>query len=1064
MQPRALLAALLAMAGTACASAPRAGGEVDLVVAATTDVHGWMRGWDYYRGVPDSARGLARAATIVDSLRASAPGRVLLVDAGDLLQGTPLTFLAARADSSVPHPVIAAMNAMRYDAAAIGNHEFNYGLPALERAVARADFPFLAANAYRADGSRAFPAFRIVERAGVRVGIVGATTPGSMVWDAANLRGRLVLRDIVPAVRGAVNEARAAGADVIVVVMHSGLDERATYDTVATGLPSENVAARVAREVRGIDLLVYGHSHKEMADTIIGSTLLVQPRFWAASVSAAHLVLARTSGAWRVVRRRATLVPAAGHAESPEVVRLVDRVHRAALAYVETPIGSTPVAWRADSARVADTPIIDFILEVERRATGADLASASAFDLGATLGPGPITIAQIARLYPYENTLAAVRVSGRQLREYLEQSARYFRSVGAPGATRFVVDTAIAGYNFDVLAGADYVLDLTRPIGSRVASLTVKGKPVADAETFTLALNNYRQSGGGGYSMLQGAPVVHARDQAIRQLLIDEVSRRGTIRPSDYFARNWSIAPAAAVTELLPLTRTRFDSPSPSARDASRRASGARPTTLRIIATNDIHGTLLPAPDSTGTSVGGIARVATMIERLRAECRPPACASIWLDGGDIMQGSTASNAAYGRPMIEIFNRLGADAAAVGNHEFDWGLDTLRARVREARFPILAANVRRADGAALPWLPGDTLIERAGLRIGLIGLTTPDTPTRTKPWGVEDLRFLDLAPVVDERARALRARGADIVIVLGHIAARCGPQGDSPSCTGYAIGMAEHLTQRIDAIVSGDSHTLVHGFAHGIPIVQALSRGAAVGVIDLPLAKDEGEPRVSFHMVRPDSVPADPAIDSIVRRATDAVRASMERRIAVLAEPFPKAGPQFAAGNLVADAMRARAKADVALINNGGVRTGLPAGAVTFGQLFDLHPFGNQVIRIELTGAALRAWAEAFVRRGRPEVHVSGIVVRYDSLAPQGERVVAITTTGGRAIDPAATYTVALPDFVLAGGDRLAPPTAPASRTTIDATVLDAVVGYLQSQPSPVRTPRGDRFIDTRRSH
>src|SRR5919202_4710157 len=150
--------------------------ELELLVAATTDVHGRLRGWDYYANATDSARGLSRAATIVDSVRAANPGRVPLVDAGDLLQGNPLTYVAARVAAEPVHPVIAAMNAMRYDAAAIGNHEFNYGLPTLERAVAQAQFPFLAANAYTPVGERAFPGYTIVEREGVRVGIVGATT------------------------------------------------------------------------------------------------------------------------------------------------------------------------------------------------------------------------------------------------------------------------------------------------------------------------------------------------------------------------------------------------------------------------------------------------------------------------------------------------------------------------------------------------------------------------------------------------------------------------------------------------------------------------------------------------------------------------------------------------------------------------------------------------------------------------------------------------------------------------------------------------------------------------
>ncbi|MBX6330695.1 MAG: 5'-nucleotidase C-terminal domain-containing protein, partial [Gemmatimonadaceae bacterium] len=544
------LLGLVAASGTALPLRPRRarGAGFDLVVAATTDVHGRLRGWDYYANLPDSSRGLARVATVVDSLRAAAPGRVVLVDAGDLLQGTPLTYLAARASArNATHPVIAAMNAMGYDAVAVGNHEFNYGLPVLRAAVAQAHFPFLAANAVTASGRRAFPAWRIVHRGGAggpAVAIVGATTPGSNLWDRDNLRGRLTIGDIVPAVHAAVDSARRSGADVVVVVLHSGLDEPSSYDTAGTHVASENVAARVAYEVPGIDLIVYGHSHKQMADTTIGTTLLMQPKNWATSVGVAHLQLERRDGRWHVTAARSVLIPAAGHGESPAVLAATERAHRATIAYVTTPVGSTAVAWRADSARVVDTPLIDLILDVERRTAHADLASTAAFALDASLDSGAITMAELARLYPYENTLAAVRITGRQLRAYLEQSARYF---GTFGTSEPAVSPTIPGYNFDIVAGADYTIDLSKPAGSRITSLSVRGRPVADTDTFTLALNNYRQSGGGGYAMLRGAPVVWSGQTEIRQLLIDAVKARGRIAPSDVFTRNWSIVPAAAI-------------------------------------------------------------------------------------------------------------------------------------------------------------------------------------------------------------------------------------------------------------------------------------------------------------------------------------------------------------------------------------------------------------------------------------------------------------------------------------------------------------------------------------
>jgi 2',3'-cyclic-nucleotide 2'-phosphodiesterase/3'-nucleotidase len=289
-----------------------------------------------------------------------------------------------------------------------------------------------------------------------------------------------------------------------------------------------------------------------MADTVIAGTLLMQPRNWASSVAIAHLGIERHNGHWRVGSKRSTVVATAHHRENPTVVAVTQEGHRATLKYATTAIGTTSVPWRADSARVAPTPLIDFILDVERRASGAQLASTAAFSLDASLPAGPITVARLSALYPYDNTLRAVRLSGAQLRAYLEQSARYFRR-NADGSVD--VDPSIPGFNYDIVAGVDYTIDVSRPVGERITTLAFNGRPVAPTDTFTMALNNYRQTGGGGFAMLRDAPVVYDKQLEIRQLLIDEVQRKGTLSPSDYFHPNWRIVPAAAIGGLLKSTK-----------------------------------------------------------------------------------------------------------------------------------------------------------------------------------------------------------------------------------------------------------------------------------------------------------------------------------------------------------------------------------------------------------------------------------------------------------------------------------------------------------------------------
>jgi 2',3'-cyclic-nucleotide 2'-phosphodiesterase (5'-nucleotidase family) len=1074
------LASLALAAG--CASGARGGAgsdTFDLVVAGTTDTHGRLRGWNYESNAPDPVRGLSRAATIVDSLRRAAPGRVILVDAGDLLQGNSLTYLAARlAPADAPHPVIAAMNAMQYDAAAIGNHEFNYGVPFLERTIHQAKFPFLAANAYRPDGGQAYTAWTMVERGGARIGIVGATTPGSMAWDRDNLKGRVVIRDIVSELRLAVADVRAAGAAIVLVAVHSGLDGASSYDTVTTGVPSENVAARVAREVPGIDLILYGHSHQEMPDTTINGVLLMQPRNWATSVAVAHLALVRTAGKWSVASKDSRLIQAAGHAEHPAVLAATDAAHRATIAWVTAPIARTPVAWRADSSRVVDTPLIDLILETERKATGADLASTAAFSLDASLDSGAITAARLQALYPYDNTLRVVRITGRQLRDYLEHSARYYRT-GADGTP--TIDPTVPGYNFDIVAGADYTLDLSRPVGQRVTRLDFKGRAVAPTDSFTLALNNYRQTGGGGYAMVSGAPVVYDKNEEIRQLLVDEVKRRGTVNPWNYFTRNWRIEPASAVGALYQQMRrdNREDAhavgPAAAARPAVATPAAAAPAPaavpappsgapavratrpaprLRIIATNDFHGALEPRPDATGRLRGGAAYLATAIARARADCVSPACETILLDGGDEFQGTPASNLAFGRPVVDIFNTLDYAAGAVGNHEFDWGQDSLRARMRDARYALLAANVRYADGRDVPWIRDDTLVTRGALKIGVIGVATLLTPTTTRASNVADLRFADPVPIVDSLSRRLRSRGADFVVVVAHDGAFCDRDG-ATSCKGEIVEFAKRLHEPVDAIVSGHTHSFVDAVVNGIPIVQARSSGTALGVIDLG-------PEGNRHQVRdvlPDSLPPDSAIAATVRRAVASVASVVDRPVATIAANLVREGVQYPLGNLIADAMRAAGQGDVAVMNNGGIRANLREGPATYGTLFEVQPFANMLYRYTLSGAALRDYLEKLVGK-RLNVHLSGAVVSYDSTAAPGARIRSVRLANGTELKADGEYTLVLNDFLATGGDGLGLGTAARRTEVLPIVDLDAFVSYLRGQPQPVRAPADARFVAT----
>lgn len=1068
----------------------------ELVLLGTTDVHGWIYPYDYYTG-EETENGLALLKPLIDSVRAANPGRTYLFDSGDILQGNPLLSYHASASRAAlagvegdgtteitgrdrvgarPNPIIRAMNLIGYDAAAIGNHEFNYGLDHLASAIGEANFPLLSANIFHhGTTEHAYQPYALIphlitEDDTLWIGVTGNTPPGVHVWDRAHVEGKLEFRDIVASVGTAVEALRGEGADLIVVLSHGGL-EGTSYDTATTGLSAENEVARLVEEVSGIDLVLLGHTHRELEDSLIVTganpegVLLTQAGNWARSLAVATLELERgpADEGWRVSRRHARLLrpdPARADTAFLDSMRWE---HERTVAYVNSVIGYSPVRWEARESRVRDTPILDFINEVQRKVAGTDLSAAAAFNLNAVIPEGEITVADLAGLYVYDNTLRAIRITGAELREFLEKSAEYYHGWPADeGET--VTNFSVPGYNFDAVSGVEYTIDLSRPVGQRVIELKYRGVPVPPEQSFTMAINNYRQGGGGGYTMVADAPVIYDRQEDIRELLIEEVRRRGTIRPEDYFEENWRIIPEAAhEVAIEEQNRGRRTA------DTGVGAPGGRgeEVELRVIATNDLHGRLLPERYawSEGREVGGAATLATYFQLEREGFAGP---TLILDGGDLMQGTPLSNLTEGRAAIEYFNRAGYQAAAIGNHEFDWGTGTLEERIGDAEFGWLTANVFVAGSDTAPsWAKPVEILEVDGVRVGVIGLTTEETPATTIPHHVEGLEFRDGAETIDRWVPRLRAEGVDFVIVVAHAGAIC---EEDENCEGEIIDWAESVSNRPDLIVAGHTHRVVATRVNGIPIVEAGSYGTRYAVVDLRrISADSvqawirGVPVTYTDWVVPDS-----AVEAVVEEYHAEIRPRLEEVITTLAEPLRRgttsaAGEdrtgEYPLGRLIADAQRTSGSSELALMNNGGIRIELPAGPITWGTLFELQPFGNRLVRLELRGSDIRAAIEHLLAGPRPIAHLSGARVGYDSRAPVGERVREIVLDDGRALEDDGVYTMTVNDFLAAGGDGFSSLLEAVGRDELGITDLDALIEYLRGLPEPVRAPAEDRFID-----
>jgi 2',3'-cyclic-nucleotide 2'-phosphodiesterase (5'-nucleotidase family) len=477
---------------------------------------------------------------------------------------------------------------------------------------------------------------------------------------------------------------------------------------------------------------------------------------------------------------------------------------------------------------------------------------------------------------------------------------------------------------------------------------------------------------------------------------------------------------------------------------------------LRVLETNDLHGALLPRTQSwsNGREIGGAAAIAGMMTRLADETGAP---TLRVDAGDVMQGTPISNLSFGRATVEAFNAMGYAASAIGNHEFDWTVDTLAARIRDAHFPWLSANIRTTTGARPAWARPWAMVRAGRLKVALIGYTTITAPSVIRPDYVAGLRFDGGAAIVDSLVAVARGdSAADVVILLAHEGAFCDPQ---QGCHGEVVDLAQALTQKPDLIVSGHTHSLVTTVVNGIPIIQARSSGTALGIADIVAAPGGGRTvRLRVETVYADRERPDTAVARVVdafRRATDSLSS---RPVAVLAEPLTRQTDQYPLGNLIADAYRAAAHADVAVVNNGGIRSDLDAGTVTWGQLFQVLPFQNAVTRVVVNGAQLRAVLEHAAGSGDAQAHVSGVRVTVVRSAPEGRRVAALTLADGRAVRDDGRYTLAVPDFLAAGGSGYAM-LRPLPALNTGVVDLDALIAYLRQLPQPVRVPAERRIVE-----
>lgn len=443
----------------------------------------------------------------------------------------------------------------------------------------------------------------------------------------------------------------------------------------------------------------------------------------------------------------------------------------------------------------------------------------------------------------------------------------------------------------------------------------------------------------------------------------------------------------------------------------------AKVVSLDFLAINDFHGALLEDNKNPG-----LAKIATYF--LNAKNKNPQ-GTILLSAGDMFQGSMPSNLSYGRSVVEVMNYLGFDAMTVGNHEFDWGIDKLKETKETAKFPYVSSNILSKETNKLAdFVQPYVILEHQGIKIGIIGAATQETPFTTAPKNVTTLSFPDPVPFINRLASKLRTEGVDIIVVLAHIGAR---QDKNGVITGEAVDVIKQL-QGVDLFFCGHVHSIAKGTINNILLMNDSMSGKAIGHVQVTydtkkrqIVDKQGEV-ITAELLK--TLPPNAAVGQIINTYSEKVAAIAKVKYGENKTELPHRNTaeflkeQTATGEWITNLMRQAVQADVAIINRNGIRQSLPAGDVTMEAIYQMLPFDNTLFTAEFTGAELLDMLEYGINQ--PEdgtiVEFSGVQVAYDAAKPYKHGILSITLANGQPLDVSATYKVVTNDFVAAGGD------------------------------------------------
>lgn len=1031
--------------------------KVDLRIMATTDLHANLMDHDYYTDKPNQNFGLTKTTTLIKESRAEADknknatddiDNSILLDNGDNIQGNPLATVYAVKNKVKPgekYPVYEAMDSIGYDAIGMGNHEFNYGLDFIKQITDPSvmNSTAICSNVYDAKtGEHVFKPYKIIEETvidsngkeeKIKIGVMSFVPQQILNWDGLHLNGKVTVKDIVESAKEITNELKDK-TDVVVALSHSGKGSEAHT-------PGSENATLALTKVDGIDAIVAGHSHSTMQETVNG-VQIVQPSNWGKELGIIDLKLTKENEEWKVIDEESKVERKSveGKANDADMVKLVQKYHEETIGYVNGPVGKTTEDLNSFFSLVADDPSVQIVADaqkwfVEKKIKEGQselqnykelpiLSVAAPFKAGGRefndpsyfvdIEKGDLAVKDLSNLYIYDNTLTVTKITGAEVKEWLEMASGMFNTIDPKSKDeQELLNSNFRSYNFDVIEGITYEIDVTKyakynskgdvinPNSERIKNIKFEGKDLDLKKEFLVVTNNYRAGGGGGFPGLDESKVVYASSDENREAITAYIQEKETITPKN--DKNWKIKSVDSDAKVvfnshskgknylgnypyIKAEKTDGDLTKYSY-DLKEEYTKGETLDLQILSFNDLHGQY-----DASKYGGGIANLSAYLKQLQGENEN----TITMSAGDNIGGSPAVAALkQDQPTLEIMEEMNVDIVTTGNHEYDEGTDELARLIQGGTH----ASGLKWEGSKLDWTTSNVVAKKDmkfgnkdikkgepildpykikevdGVKVGVIGVVTTDTAKKVVPAGIKNVEFIDEVEAINKYSKELQKQGVKTIVVLSHVPAKTDKEtnklidlsGDSDV---YNIVNNKNLNEEVDVIIGADNHDyanskVIREGKDDIIVTQAYSKGTNIGDIDLVIDRKTGdviESSAEILTVDPNKITPDAKVLKMVEKAKEDVASDLERKVGFVEEMISRSiqgkNGEAELGRMVAEAqlwaVRDKGEAmDISLMNIGGVRADLEKGDITYEDIYTIQPFGNDLTKLELTGAQLK---------------------------------------------------------------------------------------------------------------